>query len=73
MEETAQYFLKTVFIINRSSFLIGHPKFYATHRNYEMLSTSLVPSLDEMRMKLGVANPVPTTPKHISHPVFLLN
>jgi hypothetical protein len=40
MEETAQYFEKTVFY---KQIFIALPKFYATHRNYEILSKSLVP------------------------------
>jgi hypothetical protein len=42
MEETAQNFEK-LFFINRSQIFIALPKFYATHRNYEILSKSLVP------------------------------
>jgi hypothetical protein len=41
MEETAQYFERR-FLINRSLFFIALPKFYDTHRNYEILSKSLV-------------------------------
>jgi hypothetical protein len=41
--ETTQYFEKC-FFINRSYIFIALPKFYATHRNYEILSRSLVPA-----------------------------
>jgi hypothetical protein len=43
MEETAQNFEKR-FFINRSWFFIALPKFYVTHRIYEILSKSLVPN-----------------------------
>jgi hypothetical protein len=43
MEETAQNFEKR-FFLNRSQIFIVFPKFYATHRNYEILSKSMVPS-----------------------------
>jgi hypothetical protein len=43
MEETAQNFDKR-FVIYRSQIFIVFPKFYATHRNYEILSKSMVPS-----------------------------
>ncbi len=42
MEETRSIFRKTVFI-NIFWIFIALPKFYATHRNYEILSKSLVP------------------------------
>jgi hypothetical protein len=42
MEETAQNFEKRYFFINRSQTFIVFPKFYATHRNYEILSKSMV-------------------------------
>jgi hypothetical protein len=43
MEETAQNFEKR-FFINRSQIFIALPKFYVTHRIYEILSKSLVPN-----------------------------
>ena len=47
MEETAQNFEKR-FFINRSQICIALPKFYVTHRIYEILSKSLVPNVDPM-------------------------
>ena len=44
MEETAQNFEKR-FFINRSQICIALPKFYVTHRIYEILSKSLVPTV----------------------------
>jgi hypothetical protein len=43
MEETAQNFENSVFI-NRSWIFIALPKFYVTHRIYEILSKPLVPT-----------------------------
>jgi hypothetical protein len=43
MEKTAQYFEKQ-FFINSSHIFIALPKYYATRRNYEILSKSLVPT-----------------------------
>ncbi len=43
MEETAQNFEKR-FFINRSQIFIALPKYYVTHRIYEILSKSLVPN-----------------------------
>jgi hypothetical protein len=43
MEETAQYFEKQFFKIQISDFHIPS-KILATHRNYEILSKSLVPN-----------------------------
>ncbi len=44
MEETAQNFEKR-FLLNRSQICIALPKFYVTHRIYEILSKSLVPNV----------------------------
>ncbi len=41
MEETTQYYEKW-FFKNRSQIFIANPKFFVTHRNYEILSKSLV-------------------------------
>ncbi len=47
MEETAQNFEKR-FFINRSQIFIALPKFYVTHQNYEILSKSLVPTVQSV-------------------------
>jgi hypothetical protein len=52
MEETAQHFEKR-FSINRSWICIALLNFYATHRNYEILSKSLVPSMHLPTVLLG--------------------
>jgi hypothetical protein len=45
MEETAQYFEKR-FLYTDLRFAVALPKCYATHRNYEILSKSLVPTVE---------------------------
>ncbi len=52
MEETAQNFEKRLFM-NRSQIFIALPKFYVTYRIYEILSKSLVPSVQQTFLGYG--------------------
>jgi hypothetical protein len=45
MEQTAKYFKKAV-LFTDLRFAIALPKCYATHRNYEFFSKSLVPTVE---------------------------
>jgi hypothetical protein len=49
MKKTAQYFEKQ-FFTNKAYIFIALPKFYSTHRNYEILSKSLVPTAQFIKL-----------------------